>query len=761
MYTRSFPSLLLFLFALVLASSAATHAQSPGALIAGVVIDEAGSVIPGARVTIADDTGVVVQTTSSDGAGAFSFSGVPTGTWSLSVAMELFSPFSQIVTTDPQSNVPVRAVLKAGGFAESVVVTARRVETRLTETPQKVEVIDATDIERSVAADITDVLKKNAGVDVLQYTGALSGVGIRGFRPQISGINKRSLLLVDGRPSGVTNIATVLLDNVERIEVLKGAASAVYGSSAMGGVINVITRQSRGKIGGNLRIGGGSFGTSEVAGRAGGSISSAVDFDAAVGFLDQGDIRMGNGETRPATGYTTYDGGGRLGVKLNGGWRLDGRIDLYRGRDINTPPDIQAGTIGQGRKNLERTGGDARLTGRVATHDLSLTAYTTAESNHTSNVTSSNPLDLPYLPFLSFESQFDWAGMQAKDAWTWSRWNSIVLGVDYEHVTSVSRSYLRTGEPTAPFSADSNKRTAGVYAENTMKFGDGRTVVTAGARVDRITTETVVTPLKINFTPSETTFRVFNPSVGITHALASHLRAHFAIGRGFIPAEASFLTGFTTTIVGGRVQISQGNPNLKPERSTSFDIGAAWTDTSTRLDVTAFRTVVNDRFITNVVVSNPAPPDPIVLSVTNGLDAHISGLDIEAERRLGARVGVFGNATHYFGRKERLPSGEEQDILNVPVNTIRAGVDVDVWRLGTRVSGRYVQGRKDNNFNAPGFPIVNYDNFTVVDASVTYNLARRHAIVATINNMFDAFYYEKLGYPLQGASFRLSYRLGF
>ena len=201
-------------------------------------------------------------------------------------------------------------MLKAGGFAESVVVTARRVETRLAETPQKIEVIDATDIERSVAADLTDVLKKNSGVDVVQYTGALSGVGIRGFRPQISGINKRSLLLVDGRPSGVTNLATLLLDNVERIEVLKGAASSVYGSSAMGGVINVITRQSRGKIGGNARIGAGSFGATELAGRAGGSASSSVDFDATVNVFDQrDDIRMGNGVTRPATSYTTYDGG--------------------------------------------------------------------------------------------------------------------------------------------------------------------------------------------------------------------------------------------------------------------------------------------------------------------------------------------------------------------------------------------------------------------------------------------------------------------
>ena len=221
------------------------------------------------------------------------------------------------------------------------------------------------------------------------------------------------------------------------------------------------------------------------------------------------------------------------------------------------------------------------------------------------------------------------------------------------------------------------------------------------------------------------------------------------------------LTGFTTTIVGGRTQISQGNPDLKPERSTSFDVGAEWTTPTTRFDVTVFRTVVKDRFISNVVISNPPPPDPIIVSVANGLDAHISGLDLEAEQRIGGRVGVFANATHYFHRKERLASGAEQDILNVALNTVRAGVDVDFGRLSTRVSGRYVQGRKDNDFNAPGFPIIDYDNFTVVDASATYRLVRQHSVVVAINNVFDAFYYEKLGYPLQGASFKLSYRLGF
>jgi len=760
-YLRLFSALFLLPIWLIAPAASAQTRNTPS--VPGVVVDEVGGGIAGARVTVTDADGGVVQTTTADAAGAFSLSDLVPGTYSVLVEMHLFSPLTLRLTVPDSGSVSaLRAVLKAGGFAETVVVTARRVGTRLSETPQKIEVIDATDIERSVAADLTDVLKKNSGVDVVQYTGALSGVGIRGFRPQISGINKRSLLLIDGRPSGVTNLATLLLGNVERIEVLKGAASSVYGSSAMGGVINVITRQSRGKVGGNVRIGAGSFGATELAGRAGGSASSRVDFDAAVNVFDQrNDIRMGNGVTRPATSYKTYDGGGRLGVALDGGWRLDGRADLYRGRDISTPPDIAAGTIGQGRKNIERSTGDARLTGRAGTHDVSFTGYAAAESSHHSNVTTSNPLDLPFLPFLSFESELDWVGAQAKDSWNWSRRSSVVLGFDYEKVTSVSRSYTRTGDQAAPFSANSNKRTAGFYVENTLKLRDGRTVVAAGGRIDRITTETVDTPLKTNFTPSETTFTVFNPSLGIKQELIKGLRAHFAVGRAFIPAEALMLTGFTTTVVRGRTQISQGNPDLKPERSTSFDVGAEWTGASTRFDVTAFRTVVKDRFISNVVVSNPAPPDPIIVSVRNGLDAHISGLDLEVEQRLGSRVGVFGNATHYFARKERLATGAEQDILNVALNTVRAGVDVDFGRLSTRVSGRYVQGRKDNDFSAPGFPIIDYENFTVVDASATYRLVRQHAIVVAINNVFDTFYYEKVGYPLQGASFRLSYRLGF
>ncbi len=738
------------------------RAQDAGSsTLNGAVLDILGAPVPGATVVIsaADGTTYRAQTDSS---GTFSIRGVTQGRTTVTVEAPLFLTATQTVTLSDTAPKNLRIALRPAGISENIVVTAARVETRERDTPKSIDVLDRTDLERTVAADLTDALKKNAGVDVIQYSGALSGIGIRGFRPQTSGINKRSLLLVDGRPSGITNLATLMLDDVERIEVLKGAASSVYGSSAMGGVVNVITRQSRGKMTGTAQLGLGSFGSSNMTGRIGGNITRRIDVDAAGTWFDQrDDYRMGNGEIRPATKYETYDGSMRIGADIAHDWRLNGRVEAYRGRDIMTPGDLASGINSQGRKNLEQAANDVRLTGRAGRHDIAATWYRTAETGHIVNVTTTNPLDASYLPYLSFESDLHWNGAQLRDAWTWSSRNTLVIGIDYERVSSASRSYARTGDRIAPFSANSTKTTVGVYAEQATKWRDGRTILTLGGRLDHITTGTLATPLKSNFTPSEASFVVFNPSAGLSHALGRGLRTHVSAGRGFIPAEAIMLTGLTTTTVAGRQQIAQGNPDLRPERSVGFDAGIEWATPVSRADVTLFRTVVKDRFISNVVVSNPPPPAPIIVSVENGLDAHISGAELDAQRRLGAHIGLFANVTHFFDRKERLASGAEQDILNVAATTMRAGADLDYGRASARVLARFVRGRRDNDFNAPGFPIIDYDDFTVVDASGAYRLAIHQSVVLAVSNLFDRYYYEKLGFPLQGRAVTLSYRVGF
>ena len=165
------------------------------------------------------------------------------------------------------------------------------------------------------------------------------------------------------------------------------------------------------------------------------------------------------------------------------------------------------------------------------------------------------------------------------------------------------------------------------------------------------------------------------------------------------------LTGFTTTIVGGRTQISQGNPDLKPERSTSVDAGLEWTSRGTRLDLTLFRTVVKDRFISNVVISNPPPPDPIVLSVANGLDAHLSGLELEVDHRFGAAIRPCSptRPTTSIARSG-WPPARSRTCSTCPRTRFAPGSTSTPGRSAAGCPlGRCV-GRKDNDFNQPGFP---------------------------------------------------------
>ena len=161
-------------------------------------------------------------------------------------------------------------------------------------------------------------------------------------------------------------------------------------------------------------------------------------------------------------------------------------------------------------------------------------------------------------------------------------------------------------------------------------------------------------------------------------------------------------------------------------------------------------------------ISNPPPPDPIVLSVANGLDAHISGLELELDHRLTARVGVFANTTHYFNRKERLASGVEQDILNVPTHTVRAGIDVDFGPL-SGACVRPLRAGPQGQRSQPGRDSRSSTTTTSRSSTRASPAGSRDSMrsSSTMNNLFDEFYYEKLGYPLQGASFKASYRMGF
>ena len=644
---------------------------------------------------------------------------------------------------------------------QSVVVTASRTATAIEETPQRVEVISAADLQRSVVLDLTDALKKNSGVDVIQYNGMLSGVGIRGFRPETSGINTHTLVLIDGRPAGTTNLATLLLDNVERIEVLKGPASSLYGASAMGGVVNVITKRSEGPLAGAVRAGAGSFDTYELGGNVGGSLAQGLSFDLAAKHYDRGDdYRMGNGLRRSFTEYSYDNANLRVGYELDERWRVDLSGEGFRALGVLLPGDEFFGDTGQAKKDLYRNSADVRVHGQLGRHDLETAIYGTNDKGNNVKVSPSADADLPYLPYLTFESQVERQGAQIRDIWQWSDQHDLVVGLDIERVESRSRSYSRTGQRLSPFSADSRKNTVGLYAQQRMRFFEGRTTATVGLRGDRIEALTLETPFKTGFTPSSASFDTFNPSVGLTQQLFKGLRLRATYGTAFVPPEASQLTGFNTSIVGGRTQITRGNPRLSPEKSRSHDIGLEWSSGPVRATASYFQTHVSNRIASSIVVSNPPAPAPIVLSYANAFEANLRGVEADVDVAMGFGLHADAGVVHYLQREEQLPTGS-RDINNVGRTTLRAGVTAAHGAFDARLQARYVNGRKDSDFNQPGFPIVSYPNLTVADLHVGYHVSERWFTSLDVNNLFDRYYYEKKGYALEGRYVLLRTSFGF
>jgi outer membrane receptor protein involved in Fe transport len=323
---------------------------------------------------------------------------------------------------------------------DTMTVTARRTPLPASALPQLIDVVDGADLARTPALDVLDALKKVAAVDVLQFPSLLAGIGVRGFRPEYSGLVRHTLILVDGRPSGVSNLATLDLATVERIEVLKGPAAALYGSGAMGGAVNVVTRRSMGARGASASVSTGSFRTNDVAVQGGGRLVAGFDGDASAHWFSAGDdYRIGSGNVlrdlvgggsatkiladgtrqevpdlgdgvhRGASQYHYQSGGARLGYSAGPDWRADLRADRFRANDVATPGDIFFGNGQDGRKNVSRGSEELAVRGVVGAHQPLLRAYHAVEGYDFVDVYAASP-------FVSYTSETDTRVVQLQDA---------------------------------------------------------------------------------------------------------------------------------------------------------------------------------------------------------------------------------------------------------------------------------------------------------------------------------------------------------
>jgi iron complex outermembrane receptor protein len=232
--------------ALVVMLSTTVLAQTAGSL-AGEVLDSSGRAIAGADVTVFDSDDLLRRKASTDAGGSFSFSGLPPGRYTIQVERREFATQRvqvEVAGTTPthplQISMKVQPVqqqvtVSAEGYAVSVAGTATKTETRIEETPVSIEVVPSQVIQDQRANTVTAALENVSGIrsynnDVEGYT-----FNIRGFES----LNMFRDGLIESYQ--VANIKEAA--NVERIEVLKGPASVLFGRIDPGGVINRVTKK--------------------------------------------------------------------------------------------------------------------------------------------------------------------------------------------------------------------------------------------------------------------------------------------------------------------------------------------------------------------------------------------------------------------------------------------------------------------------------------------------------------------------------------
>lgn len=646
--------------------------------------------------------------------------------------------------------------------ASDIVITAGRTAEKRENVASSMEVISEAQLATTVALNFLDEIKKTASVDVIQYPNGLGGIGLRGLRPNFEfTINPQVLVLVDGRPSGSTSFTTISPESIARIEVLKGPASALYGASATGGVVNIITRRSSGPLGGQFSIGGGSNSTVRSGVTLGGDLVRSVDFDLDLGYVNQGaDFRLGDGARQANSHSRRGSGRLRLGSTLSPIVRLDASVD-FASLDNDAPGPQSFTPKTPSGNQTDRVTGDIRLELTPADHSIRLVGYASRENYDYYTV----PLKAPR--YVSSNTLTTYWGAQLQDSWEVAPAFRLTYGADWQRVEASRRSFLASGARSAPFSPNESRETKALFAEGTLALWNERVILTGGGRYDWLTVRTYATPYKINFTPGAADFGVFNPRGGLVVKLGHGFRAHGTIGRAFVPPQAIQLAGESEEFAGVQRRVTNGNPDLKPERNTTWDAGLGFARGALSADVTYFRSHTSNR-ITTVISSETR-----TLRQTSYVNADRSRMEgVEGQLALDAgtllgwapnRMSLSGTVTHII-QAEDVTGGIATPIRNVADWKAAGSLNISNGQtlFGT-VTVRFNGDRYDTD-NSQGKIFTNgaggvfaLQRFTTVDLSARWQPTPRDGFRLEAANAFDITYYEKADYWMPGRTIYLRY----
>jgi vitamin B12 transporter len=586
---------------------------------------------------------------------------------------------------------------------ESVVVSATRVPTPALEIASSITVITAEDIEARQKRTIADVLKDVPGLNVVQTggPGGVTSVFIRGTN------SNHTKVLIDGidvsdpsNSTGAFDFGQLLTPDIERIEVLRGPQSGLYGSDAIGGVINIITRQGSGPMTLAAGLEAGSFETFNQAARVSGS-QDAFHYSVNVTHFHAGATPVTPLDLLPAGEVRNDDYDDNLTVSTKLGYDITPNFDLGF---VARYADIHLHTTGEDYPPPLFLGVPAAEQTTAATDE-----YFTRLTAHA----------------LSFEGFLD-----------------QTLGLAYSHLRT------STVEPQTPAALNTGERRKADWQGN-IRLMQTETLV-LGAEYERDEIDQPITAsvhigsgyAELQSQIGAHWFSALNVRYDDNSRFGSKATWRFApawvIADSDTKLKASVGTGFKAPTLSELYQnfppFFFANPALEPESSTGWDAGfeQGLARGLVRLGVTYYYNRIHDLITTDVTGTTYAN---IGEATTDGIESFIAWQPV---KQLTLRV----DYTYTEATDEVL----QQELLRRPKNkwTVLAHWQAtDAWQLSLDVLavGTWVDGNRDFSIprlDAPGYSTVNF--------ATSYALNPHLAVFGRIDNLLDRRYENPVGF---------------
>ena len=619
----------------------------------GVVLDSTGAAVAGARVLI-PKLGLEALTSES---GEVELSLQP-GTYEITVSAEGFNPSTETVVFDESTALSGFEVVLEYQL-EEVTVTATRTEKATDSVPVRTQVVGRERIERRKATNLAESLDATTGVRVERGCLNCSFTQVR-----LNGLaGHYTQLLIDGRPvmsslASVYGLEQIPEEMIGRIEIVRGGGSALYGGSAVGGVINVITARPQHPFG-TLTLRSGLVGLdawqNRLAASAGvlsasgesalhvfGGASTQEPWDRNDdGFSELGRVRQ---VAAGAESYWNAVANGELQLKFHT------LREHRRGGDRFNEPEHNA-TIAESI-HTTRYGGELRFKYLVDEHisyDIGYgVAYTERQSYYGGGAGGLPPLpdDVTDLDQSEYDAWRDAVAARETALGAYGRTQNpvhtadVLLNVAFqaagEMIVTVGEQFwtesLEDRFPAYGRVIDDTYSGLGVIAQHDWLFADwGESIV--GARLDL---------------HSELNDPVVSPRAAVMLDPLTWLRLRTALSTGF-RAPQVFDEDLHITMVGGEGQTIRNASTLKPERSYSlaqqvegqFDLGSGWNVT---VALNAFLTTITNAFIVEEN-DDPSTPGELEFVRRNRGTTTVSGVESETKLSLGEAFGVSAGAT--------------------------------------------------------------------------------------------------------------------